>query len=519
MAWDHGRVPPTLTMPTLPLSERSPEEKLASLPEAARRGWLLEQPPEILAEIARGEWWWRRRAKQCIPAGDWLVWLIGAGRGWGKTQVGAETLVQWCEAFPRDRGGYHTEWLIVAETLKDVRVINVEGRSGLLNVLHRKGYKKRRDPPKEGDKNKYYVYTKAPVLQVTLYPDGQVIHLDSADNDDVGRGHNLAGMWLDELAKWGPMAHDAWYNGLLPALRADLPGDGKPRCVVTTTPKPIGLLKEWYTRARAGDPSYRLTIGSIYENVGNLPPGFLRVLLQEYEGTRRGRQELYGELLDEVEGAYWTRQTIENFRVWELPKLHRVVLGVDPTGTGQGDEMGLVIVGADKNHHQYVLADLSRKLSGLASGRHAWKALIASQQYLADRHTTPYLVVEEDYAKDYLKDTLAVVYNTMRDEGLFKKGDRPPIKFVSASLLGGKALRAEPVAMRYEVGRVHHYRVLHGLEDQMCTWDPHDKTAHSPDRIDALVHASLWLRDQEPKRVEVGTAGDSMQLPVTRLHT
>lgn len=507
------------SVPLLPLSERSVEEKLASLPAHERKAWFLAQDPKIRRDIVNGAWWYRRRAKQEQPPGNWLVWVIGAGRGWGKTQVGSETLLTWVIKYPRDRGGNRTEWMVVAETLADVVKYNIEGPSGLQNAIRRAGYRKLNRPPRDDDKTtRGYTYVKAPKPVIVLYPDRQIIHFDSADNDDVGRGANLAGLWLDEVAKWGPMAHDAWYNGLLPALRVDLPGDGKPRCLVTTTPKPIGLLKEWYTRARAGDAKYRLTLGSTYENVGNLNPDTLQEFLREYEGTRLGRQELYGELLDEVEGALWTRKVIDDHRVFELPKLARVVIGVDPTGTGQGDEMGLVAVGATVDGHQYVLSDLSRNLAGMAGARLAWKTLIEHQRHMPDRYTTPFLVVEEDYAKDWLKDSLDAVYKSMQTEKLFPRHDRAPIRYVSAALLGGKGLRAEPVAMRYELGRIHHFGVHPGLEDQMCTWDPRDKKAHSPDRVDALVHASLWLRDQEGKTTEVGTWGDDASLPVTRLN-
>lgn len=507
---------PELTLPRLPWSEMSPEQKLATLPAHERKAWLLSQPFDIQRQIVGGAWWWRQRNKQKEPPGDWLVWIIGAGRGWGKNQTGAETLIDWVMRWPRDRNGHRTEWLVVAETLADVQKLNIEGPSGILNVLRRLGLHELTRTPRDSDKTtKGYTYNKAK-LTITLYPDRQIIHCDSADNEDVGRGFNLAGMWLDELAKWGPMAHKAWYEGLLPALRTDIPG-GNPRCIVTTTPKPIGLLKEWWARARAGDPSYVLTIGATYENASNLNPNTLRELIKELEGTRLGLQELHGHLLDEVEGALWTRDIIDRFRVRQLPPLARVVLGTDPAGTGQGDEMGLIVLGADARAEQYVIADLSKKLAGLAAARHAWRALIEYRRLLPDEHRSPVLVVEEDYGKKWLKDVLSVVYETMKSEGLFDEFDRPPIKFVKASELGGKRLRAEPVAMRYEIGRVHHLNVLPGLEDQMCTWDPEDKKAKSPDRVDGLVHGSLWLAQQEKKRSNAGTWADTQTLPVTRL--
>lgn len=510
---------PQLKLPRIPFSEMSPEQKLATLPAHERKRWLLEQDDEVRQQIVGGAWWWRRRRKQREPEGNWLVWVIGAGRGWGKNQTGAETLVDWVLRHPRDRNGDRTEWLVAAETLADVQKFNVEGPSGLLNVLGRHGLRRLPRKPRDDDKKTTgYVYTFiANKPTIILYPQRQVIHCDSADNEDVGRGGNFAGMWLDEIAKWGPMAHGAWYGGLLPALRADIPG-GRPRCIVTTTPKPIGLLKDWWTRARAGDPAYRLTIGATYENATNLSRDSLIELLRELEGTRLGRQELYGELLDEVEGALWTRNLLDTTRVRELPPLVRVAIGCDPAGTGQGDEMGLVVLGMDVHGEQYVIKDLSKKLAGLAAARLAWQAVLDYQYLMPDEHRHPVLVVEEDYGKKWLKDTLSVVYKTMQREGKFDRYDKPPIEFVKASELGGKGLRAEPVAMRYEVQRVHHLGVHYGLEDQQCTWDPMDKKAKSPDRVDALVHGSLWLSGKESRRSSASSKADNLTLPVNPLY-
>jgi phage terminase large subunit-like protein len=259
----------------------------------------------------------------------------------------------------------------------------------------------------------------------------------------------------------------------MPSLRADVPG-WSPRVIVTTTPKPIKLLREWVARAKVPGSNVRLTVGATYENVANLPPSFVRELLEEYEGSRLGRQELHGELLDDVDGALWTHALIDDTRVKaaDVPELGRKVIGVDPTGTGTGDEMGCVAVGASGDGHMYVVGDYSRKLSGMASARHAWSML---REIGADA-----LIVEEDYAKTYLKDTLSVVYRDMQAEGLFPKYDRPPVEYVKAKDYGGaKGRRAEPVSMRYEVKRVHHVGVLTGLEDQMCTWSPSDPKAKS----------------------------------------
>lgn len=507
----------------LPLSERSPKEKLASLPPDIRRQWLLEQDDKVIESIQRGDWWFERRAKQVPPPGRWLVWIVGSGRGWGKNRVGAETLLEWVETYPRDRAGNRTEWMVVAETLKDVVDVNIEGPSGVLNVLKRIGYRKIERPPKDDSTSpaKVYTYVKSPKPTIVLYPHRQVLHFDSADNPDVGRGYNLAGLWLDELAKWGAMSHDAWTEGLLPALRMSIPG-WSPRCIVTTTPKPVYLLKDWYGRARAGDPMYHLTIGSTYENAANLDLTVLGELIRELEGTRKGLQELHGHLLDEVEGALWTRKLLDDTRHMvdkhgPLPPLLEVALGCDPAGTGTGDEMGLVVIGASATYEQFVLKDLSRKIAGLPAARLAWKSLLEARVHLSDPKRLPVLVVEEDYGKKWLKDTLQVVFESMQEEGLFDRYDKPPIRYVKAAELGGKLLRAEPIAMRYEVNRIHHVGVLPGLEDQQCTWDPKEAKPKSPDRIDGLVHGATYLKGREGRVASVSSQLDNASLPTTRL--
>ena len=175
------------------------------------------------------------------------------------------------------------------------------------------------------------------------------------------------------------------------------------------------------------------------------------------------------------------------------------------------------MIGADASEQQFVLADLSKKIAGIAAARYAWKALIANRHHLADPRALPILIVEEDYGKKWLKDTLDVVFKSMREEGLFDRHDRPPIDFVKASLLGGKSLRAEPVAMRYEVRRIWHFGSHAGLEDQMCTWDHNDPKSPSPDRVDALVHGSLWLKGKEGRRASISYRLDNATLPTTRL--
>lgn len=454
----------------------------AELPPDKLRAWLEAQPQWVLDEIEREEWWWVRRPEQAPPPGNWFVWLILSGRGWGKTRTGAEWIVEQALAHPRDATGHPTQWLVVGETLADVRTLCIDGPSGIRAVLTRRGIR--------------YRYVKAPQITIEL-PDRQTIYFEGADNEDTGRGYNLAGAWLDELAKWR-YSYAIWHEGLMLSLRAQLPNGGRPRAVVTTTPKPIKLLKEWVKRARAGDPFIHLTTGSTYENAPNLSEAAIAEFRREYEGTTVGRQELYGELLDEVEGALWTHALIERCRVKPsaVPEMRMVVVGMDPPGTGTGDECGIVVVGRGVNDEDYVLADRSAKVAGRAAARRAWDAVL---EYNAN-----WLIVEDNLGRAWLEQVLTDAYREMQREGLFPPGGSAPLRMVTATQ--GKRLRAEPTAMRYEQGRVHHVGTFPELEDQMASWVPEDQR-DSPDRVDALVHAQAFLRGREKGRSRLAVPG------------
>ena len=277
----------------------SAAQKLALLPAALRRDWLKQQTRETLGDIQKGAWWWTGRPEQFRPPGDWLVWLIRSGRGWGKTRTGAEDLLDRVFRHPVDAFGQRTEWLVIAETLPDCRTACIEGNSGLLSILRRMGMENHRD----------FEYRKSPKLMIE-FNSGQIIYFEGADNDDVGRGYNAAGAWLDELAKWR-YTWGAWFEGILPSMRAPLIGD-RPRVVVTTTPKPIKLLIKWQHET---DGTVVITTGSIFDNIANLSREVVEELKKIYEGTRAGLQELYGHLLEDVEGALWSRDMIENNRI------------------------------------------------------------------------------------------------------------------------------------------------------------------------------------------------------------
>jgi phage terminase large subunit-like protein len=455
----------------------SAAQKLALLPAKLRKAWLGEQSRETLDEIAKGAWWWVGRPEQFRPPGDWLVWLIRSGRGWGKTRTGAEDLLDRLFRHPVDAFGQRTEWLVVAETLNDCRTACIEGNSGLLTVLRRMGMENHRD----------FEYRKSPKLMIE-FKSGQIIYFEGADNDDVGRGYNAAGAWLDELAKWR-YTWGAWFEGILPSMRAPLIND-RPRVVVTTTPKPIKLLIKWQHET---DGTVVITTGSIFDNIANLSREVVEELKKIYEGTRAGLQELYGHLLEDIEGALWSRPMIENNRVKaaDLPELKTVVVSIDPGATGAGDETGLLVAARGYDGEDYVLADLTRKIVGHAAARLAWETF---RTYAAD-----WMIVETNMGKKWLMQVMVDAYVEMQGEGLFEPGPAP-IKEVTS--LAGKKLRAQPVAARYEQNRWHHAGTFIELEDQMCTWVP-EETPGSPDRIDALVQAGLYLMGRENKLIKV----------------
>ncbi len=480
--------------------DKSLKERVAELPKEARDQWISEQPDWLLKEIARDEWWWTARPKQVPPEGDWLVHLALAGRGFGKSRAGSEWLVERTVLHPYDKSGTPTEWLVIAETLSDARLICLEGPAGILRALTRRGFNPGID----------YRYIKSPKPMV-IFKDGAKIYCEGADSEDVGRGYNAAGAWLDEMAKWR-YTYAAWYEGILPSLRAPLIGD-RPRAVVTTTPKPIKLLIKWQHET---DGTVVITTGSIFDNIMNLSREVVEELKKIYEGTRAGLQELYGHLLEETEGALWNRSMIENNRIkpTELPALKMAVITMDPGATGAGDETGLLAVGRDYSNEDYVLADWSKKIVGHAAARRAWEMFL--------RYDATWLIIETNMGKKWLMQVVTDAWHEMQKEhapgctdegceGCLLPDGPPPVKEVTS--LAGKKLRAEPVASRYEQNRWHHVGTFPELEDQQVTWVPED--AKSPDRIDALVQGGLFLMGKEHNLVRIAAPSADAWMPTS----
>lgn len=395
------------------------------------------------------------------------------------SRSGSEWLVDRVLTYPLDRAGVPTEHMVIAETLSDARLVNIEGPSGLLNVLNRRGVN--------------YRYFKAP-KPMLVFGNEAKIHTSGADNPDTARGMNLASALMDEIIKW-KAPRQTWLEGIMPALRADLPGD-HPRAFITTTPKPIDLLFEL---SRRDDGSVHMIRGATFDNAANLSGHVLAEMKLRYEGTTLGRQELYGELIDTIDGAVFGRGDLELYRVEEIPdNLVATVVGVDPGATGEDDETGIVVVARDVNNHLYVLADATIRAAGRPAALAVWRALAA---WGADA-----VVVEDNVGKRWLTTVLEDAFVELRDnQGLFDPHTKAPLSTVDSRV--GKSLRAQPVGMRMQQGRMHMVgRNFEALENQMVSFDPDqsNRSKHnSPDRVDALVHACRHLMKGEKRRANL----------------
>ena len=408
-------------------------------------------PPDLTKAIARltdheavealHDWRLWARPNQLPPPGDWTVWLLLAGRGFGKTRTGAEYVRARVEAGAAGRVA------LVAPTAADARDVMVEGESGILAIA----------PPWNQP-----VYE--PSKRRVTWPNGAIATLYSADEPERLRGpqHDLA--WPDELAAW---RYPETWDMLMFGLRLGR----KPRVVVTTTPKPTRIIRELLA-----SPTTAVTRGSTYDNRANLATAFFEQIIRKYEGTRLGRQELYAEVLDDVPGALWTRAMLEAARASGPPPadLVRVVVAVDPAVTSgeDSDETGIITAGKDASGHLHVLADRSCRMT---PDGWATRAVTALDEFKADR-----IVAEVNNGGDLVEATIRTIRRSV------------PYRKIHASR--GKRVRAEPIAALYEQARVTHHGDLTALEDQMMTFLPEGSDG-SPDRVDALVWALTELSE------------------------
>ena len=375
-----------------------------------------------------------------------------AGRGAGKTRTAAEWLA-W-----KAISNANTRWAIVAPTHADARDTCVEGESGILNILKEFGVLK--------DYNRS--------ISEIFLTNRSRIKLFSGEEPDRLRGPQFHGGWFDELAAF--KRPDAWDQYQFGARLGQ-----HPQTIVTTTPRPTKLIKDLVDRE-----GVRVVRGSTFDNAKNLAPSALAELKLRYENTRLGRQELYGEILDTVEGALWTREMIERARVTDIPPLIRIVVAIDPavTNNSNSDETGIVAAGITSDNHYYVLSDKSLRASPDAWAR---QAVNLYHDLGADK-----IIAETNNGGDMV--TL-----------LIKQVDHSaPVKKVTATR--GKQLRAEPISSLYEQGRVHHHGYFAELETQMCEWTPISN--ESPDRLDALVWAITELNSGSSSMMSLAAMAD-----------
>ena len=444
---------------------------MASKRRESRGAWFRKQGKKGLkrrADVAKllqpherealASWHWEiwGRDEQLPPDGGWRVWLICAGRGFGKTRAGAEWVRDLARHDPDARIA------LVGASLHEVRNVMVEGESGILAAA-------------PGS----LVPDFEPSLRRLQWPNGAQAFLYSAAEPDSLRGPQHSHAWCDETAKWDNAAGRAiaaWDN-----LQLGMRLGEHPRVLATTTPRPAALVTRLIGEAKSG--AVVIARGRTKDNAGALPTPYYQAMLDQYDGSALGRQERDGELLDEAEGALWTRALIERCRAQgahEAPS--RIVIGVDPPASARGDECGIVVCGKTPGGAGVVLADCS--VSRARPERWARAVAAAAEAWGADR-----VVAEANQGGAMVESVLRAAQANL------------PVKPVHASR--GKAARAEPVAALYEAGRVRHAGLFPELEDQLCglmAGGAYEGPGRSPDRADALVWALSELM-LVPRRV------------------
>lgn len=387
------------------------------------------------------DWKQWARPDQIEPDWDWLTWLVLPGRGWGKTRVGAEQVRHWVKTIPLVN--------LIGATVDDARDIMIEGESGILRCC----------PPWERPR---YVKNERKLI----WPNGNESLIFTADEPDRLRGKQHMKLWGDEPAAWR-YAQDAWDQASL-GLRLG----PKPQAIMTTTPRPTAFIK-----SLAKDETTHVTNGTTYDNAANLAPAFMKRIVTRYEGSRLGRQEIGGEILDDNPNALFQRAWIDKYRITlaeyrEHITAVRKAIGVDPSVTAKEDSDLCGIVGGslawgiDGRLHVFILEDKSDILTP-----RGWAQKVVSLYHTleADR-----VIAEINNGGDLVETIIRTV-----DANI-------PYHGVHATR--GKIVRAEPVSTLYEQGRIHHVGSFPKMEDEMCEYDPVTATK-SPDRMDALV----WL--------------------------
>ena len=394
-------------------------------------------------------WGMSARPEQLPPDGNWRVWLIMAGRGFGKTRAGAE----WVRAIAE--ANCDARIALISSSLAEARAVMVEGESGIIAC----------SSPE-----------RAPVFEASLrrlrWPNGAQAQIFSAAEPESLRGPQHSHAWCDEVGKWPVTADRAtrcWDN-LVMGLRLG----SEVKVAVTTTPRAVPLVQRLLNMKDNG--SAEVTKGSTYDNAGNLPPRFMEAIESEYAGSQLARQEIGGELVTDIEGALWSRSLIEGCRENAPPCEHRrVVIAVDPPASANGDECGIVVAALGSDGKARVLADCT--VSKALPDAWACAVAVAANEWKADR-----VIAEANQGGAMVESVLRAAESNL------------PVKLVHASR--GKIARAEPVAALYSAGRAAHCGHFARLEDQMCglmLGGEYAGPGRSPDRADALVWAMSEL--------------------------
>ena len=393
------------------------------------------------------------RDSQITPSvkqyGDYSVWLILAGRGWGKTRTGAMDTLLYALRYPE------VQVAVVTPTFGDIRRVAFGGVSGILKNLPQECLM-------EGRGRGY----NASASEITLYNGSKIMGFSATEPDRL-RGPQFHRAWCDELAAW-------FYPETFDQLMFGLRLGQNPQCVITTTPKPTPLIRNLMKRTNSV-----ITRGSTFENEANLAPAALEQLKEKYENTRLGRQELYAEVLDDLEGALWNYTNLDETRVSkeQVPELERIIIGVDPAVTNNegSDETGILVAGKAQNQRYYVLEDVSGKMSP-----DGWCRLAIDMyyKYQADR-----IVAEVNNGGDLVERLIRTIDSD--------------VAYTPVTAARGKMVRAEPIAALYEQKKVSHVGMFNELEEQLCSYTTGSRK--SPDRLDALVWALTELSQSSGK--------------------
>jgi phage terminase large subunit-like protein len=421
--------------------------------------------PEIIETLTEAEcqallydWKFWRRPEQAAPVGEWLLWMIETGRGWGKTRTGAETTIEYVDK------GWASRIALVAPTAADARDVMIDElreNSGIL-ACSRPDF--------------YPAYNKS--NRRLVWPNGAVARVFSAEDPDQLRGPQHDFAWCDEMGAWPKGNMELTWSNLMFGLRK-----GRSKCVVTTTPRPVPLLR----RLRKAEGTV-LTKGTTYDNLRNLSRAFITQIIRPFEGTRVGKQELDGLMLDDFDGALWTQATIDRNRITfrELPALEVIYTAIDPAATSHedSDETGIITGGLGRcrckcvaptdpdEYHVFILEDASLRASPNGWAR---AGIRSYENWEGDG-----IFAEVNNGGDMVIQTIHGVQSDV------------PVKKIHASR--GKQVRNEPVAAFDEQGKVHHVGVFRQLEDQMTLQDmEHD------DRCDARTYVVSALMEKASK--------------------